>query len=80
MFSLPHGSLFRADNAFKIDFLEFSIRDLDMPKGSSEIFAVRQSEPLPACVSIPDDIEVCPFSPTRHAWRRLCKKNLYAGS
>ena len=50
--------LSRADNVFKIDFIEFSIRDLDMPKGSSEIFAVRQSEPLPACVSIPDDVEV----------------------
>ncbi len=51
-----------ADNVFKIDFIEFSIRDLDMPKGSSEIFAVRQSEPLPACVSIPDDVEVCRVS------------------
>lgn len=61
--SLRYAGLFltmlsRADNVFKIDFIEFSIRDLDMPKGSSEIFAVRQSEPLPACVSIPDDVEV----------------------
>jgi hypothetical protein len=58
LFPIAHSLFLRAENVFKIDFLEFSIRDLDMPKGTSEIFAVRQSEPLPACVSIPDDIEV----------------------